>query len=147
MADSEGQGYINHLAQNLGWPRPKYVPDYHKVMAGHDYPVLKAQNALGQAIYGEERLLDAETKELLFIMMFTVLRSRREQIGAHIQMAIDLGISPQKILETIEMALPVAGVIGYLDGFEAWREVTGAEGIEPTVEIRYTERYDAPPDA
>jgi 4-carboxymuconolactone decarboxylase len=140
MVDQEAQDYINGLAQTLEWPRPRYVPEFHKVMAGHDYPVLKAQNALGSAVYGESRLLDPETKELLFVLAFSVLRAGHEHMSAHIQMALDLGISSQKILETIEMALPIGGVMAFLVGFEAWREVTQAAGIEPTVALR---QFDA----
>ena len=31
-------------------------------------------------------------------------------------------------------SLPEAGIVAFQEGFEAWREVTGAEGIERTVE-------------
>ena len=50
-------------------------------------------------------------------------------------MALDLGLSKEEILEAIEITLPEAGVGVFQEGFEAWREVTGAEGIEPTVEV------------
>jgi 4-carboxymuconolactone decarboxylase len=136
MEDNEAQEYINNIARTAGaWPRPNYVPDFHKIMAQHDFKVLKAQNALGQATYGDQRSLDAETKELLFIAMFTTMRAGREQLTAHVQMALDLGISSGKILETMELTLPVAGIVAFLAGFEAWREVTQAEGLEPTVPI------------
>jgi 4-carboxymuconolactone decarboxylase len=58
--------------------------------------------------------------------------------GAHTEPhkdALDLGVSKEEILETIEIALPEAGIVAFQEGFEAWREVTGAEGIEPTVEV------------
>jgi 4-carboxymuconolactone decarboxylase len=58
--------------------------------------------------------------------------------GAHIELhkvALDLHLSKEEILETIEIALPEAGIVAFQEGFEAWREVTGAEGIEPTVEV------------
>jgi 4-carboxymuconolactone decarboxylase len=133
MPTDEAQEYIDNIARTMGtWPRPAYVPDFHKIMAHADFDVLKAQNALGQATYGKQRSLDARTKELLFLAMFTVMRSGREQLTSHVQMALDLGITPAEILETMELALPVAGIVAFLAGFEAWREVTNAEGIEPS---------------
>jgi 4-carboxymuconolactone decarboxylase len=35
----------------------------------------------------------------------------------------------------MEMSIPEAGIVAFQAGFEAWREVTGAEGIEPSVEV------------
>jgi 4-carboxymuconolactone decarboxylase len=35
----------------------------------------------------------------------------------------------------MEIAIPEAGIVAFQTGFEAWREVTGADGIEPTVEV------------
>ncbi|MFZ0666037.1 MAG: carboxymuconolactone decarboxylase family protein [Acidimicrobiales bacterium] len=136
MPTDEAQEYIDNIARTMGtWPKPAYVPDFHKIMAAADFDVLKAQNALGQATYGNNRSLDARTKELLFIAMFTVLRCGREQLNSHVQMALDLGITPAEVLETMELALPVAGIVAFLAGFEAWREVTGAQGIEPSVPV------------
>jgi 4-carboxymuconolactone decarboxylase len=137
MDDNEAQEYIDQFARDAGvWPKPGSVPDFHKIMAYHDIRVLKAQQALGQATYGAERTLDPVTKELLFLAMFTAMRSNREQITAHVRMALDLGISSQQILETLEMVLPVAGIVAFLAGFEAWREVTNAPGLEPSAERR-----------
>ena len=39
----------------------------------------------------------------------------------------------KEILEAIEITLPEAGVVAFQRGFDAWREVVGAEGIEPMV--------------
>ena len=58
--------------------------------------------------------------------------------GAHIELhkvALDLGVFKEEILETIEIALPETGIVAFQEGFEAWWEFTGAEGIEPTVEV------------
>jgi 4-carboxymuconolactone decarboxylase len=134
MANPDAQAYIDNVAQAAGkWPRPAYVPDFHKIMANNDLAVLEAYNALGRATYVEQRSLDAKTKELLFLAMFTVLRSGREQLTSHVQMALDQGITAQEILETMELAIPVAGIVAFLPGFEAWREVTRAQGIEPSI--------------
>ena len=110
----EKQAYIDEMVSKRG-----YVLDYHKVMAAQDYDVLQATNGLVNAAYLKERRLDRKTKEL---------------IQSHIRVALDLGVSKEKILEAIEISLPEAGLVAFQEGFEAWREVTGAEGIEPTVE-------------
>jgi 4-carboxymuconolactone decarboxylase len=125
----EKQAYIDEMAKKRG-----YVLDYHKVMTEQDFEVLQAANGLIEAAYLKERGLDRKTKELLFIVSLTVMRASKGHIQSHIRVALDLGLSKEEILEAIEITLPEAGVVVFQEGFEAWREVTGAEGIEPTVE-------------
>lgn len=125
----EKQAYIDEMAKKRG-----YVLDYHKVMAEHDFEVLEATNGLVSAAYLDERSLDRKTKELLFIVSLTVMRASKGHIQSHIRVALDLGLSKEEILEAIEITLPEAGVVVFQEGFDAWREVTGATGIEPTVE-------------
>ncbi len=124
----EKQAYVDEMAEKRG-----YVLDYHKVMAELDFEVLQAANGLIEAAYLKERRLDRKTKELLFIVSLTVMRASKGHIQSHIRVALDLGLSKEEILEAIEITLPEAGVVVFQEGFEAWREVTGAEGIEPTV--------------
>ncbi len=126
----EKQAYIDEMAKKRG-----YVLDYHKVMTEHDFEVLQATNNLVSAAYLEERRLDRKTKELIFIVSLTVLRASKGHIQSHIRVALDLGVSKEEILEAIEITLPEAGVVVFQEGFDAWREVTGATGIEPTVEV------------
>jgi 4-carboxymuconolactone decarboxylase len=125
----EKQAYVDQMAEKRG-----YVLDYHKVMAEQDFEVLQAANGLIEAAYLKERRLDRKTKELLFIVSLTVMRASKKHIQSHIRVALDLGLSKEEVLEAIEITLPEAGVVVFQEGFEAWREVTGAEGIEPTVE-------------
>ena len=125
----EKQAYIDEMAQKRG-----YVLDYHKVMTEHDFEVLQAANGLVNAAYLEQRMLDRKTKELIFIVSLTVMRASKSHIQSHIRVAFDLGLSKEEILEAIEITLPEAGVVVFQEGFEAWREVTGAEGLEPTVD-------------
>jgi 4-carboxymuconolactone decarboxylase len=125
----EKQAYVDQMAEKRG-----YVLDYHKVMAEQDFEVLQAANGLIEAAYLKERRLDRKTKELLFIVSLTVMRASKKHIQSHIRVALDLGLSKEEGLEAIEITLPEAGVVVFQEGFEAWREVTGAEGIEPTVE-------------
>lgn len=127
----EKQAYIDEMAEKRG-----YVLDYHKVMTEHDFEVLQAANGLVSAAYLEERRLDRKTKELLFIVSLTVMRASKGHIQSHIRVALDLGLSKEEILEAIEITLPEAGVVVFQEGFDAWREVTGAEGIEPSVEAQ-----------
>ena len=127
--EAEKQAYVDEMAQKRG-----YVLDYHKVMAAQDFEVLQAANSLVNAAYLKERRLDRKTKELLFIISLTVMRASKGHIQSHIRVALDLGVSKEEVLEAIEITLPEAGVVVFQEGFEAWREVTGAEGIEPTVE-------------
>ncbi len=126
----EKQAYIDEMAKKRG-----YVLDYHKVMTEHDFEVLQATNNLVSAAYLDERRLDRKTKELIFIVSLTVLRASKGHIQSHIRVALDLGVSKEEILEAIEITLPEAGVVVFQEGFDAWREVVGAEGIEPSVEV------------
>lgn len=123
------QQYVDDMVRERG-----YVLDYHKIMAAHDFEVLTATNELVQRAYLQPRTLEASTKELIFITSLTVMRAGKGHIQSHIRVALDLGLSPQQILEAIEIALPEAGVVAFQAGFEAWREVVGAEGIEPSVQ-------------
>jgi 4-carboxymuconolactone decarboxylase len=125
----EKQRYVDDMVRSRG-----YVLDYHKVMAEHDYDVLQAANGLVHAAYLAERSLDRRTKELIFINSLTVMRAATGHIQSHIRVALDLGVSPREILEAIEIALPEAGVVAFQHGFDAWREVVGATGVEPTVQ-------------
>lgn len=128
--EEEQQAYVDEMARSRG-----YVLEYHKVMARHDYQVLQATNGLVDAAYLQQRTLDRRTKELIFIVSLTVMRASKGHIQSHIRVALDLGVSAQEILEAIEISLPQAGVVAFQQGFDAWREVVGAEGIEPSVDV------------
>lgn len=124
------QQYIDDMARKRG-----YVLDYHKVMAAADFDVLQAANGVVSAAYLNQRRLDRKTKELLFILSLTVIRAPMPQLRSHIQVALDIGLTPEEILEAIEIALPEAGVVAFQYGVEAWQEVVGADVLEPTIEV------------
>ncbi len=124
------QDYIDDMARTRG-----YVLDYHKVMAAEDFDVLQATNGLVNAAYLDERTLDRRTKELIFIVSLTVMRASKAHIQSHIRVALDLGLSPREILEAIEISLPEAGIVAFQTGFDAWCDVTGAKGLEPSIEV------------
>jgi 4-carboxymuconolactone decarboxylase len=128
METSEPQAYIDAMAKARG-----RVPAYHSIMSAQDYAVLKATNGLAQATLGEQRRLDARTKELLCIMCLTVLGAGVAFLAEHVRRALGLGATPDEVLEVLEIALPFAGIVAFLIGFEAWCEVTQPEGIEPTI--------------
>jgi 4-carboxymuconolactone decarboxylase len=129
VLSSPQQTYIDDMVRKRG-----YVLDYHKYMANADFEVLMAANNLVDAAYLKPRLLDRRTKELLFILSLTVMRAEKFHIQSHIKVALELGVTPQEILEAIEIALPEAGVVAFQTGFEAWREMVGAEPLEPNPE-------------
>ncbi len=124
------QSYVDDMAAKRG-----YVLDYHKVMAAADFPVLEAANQVVSATYLDERRLDRKTKELLFILSLTVMRAPKPQLCSHIQVALDLGLSPEEILEAIEISLPEAGIVAFQWGVEAWQDVVCIEPIEPSVTV------------
>jgi 4-carboxymuconolactone decarboxylase len=126
--EHDAQTYIDDMASKRG-----YVLDYHKVMAKQDFDVLRAANGLVSAAYLDQRTLDRRTKELIFIVSLTVMRATKGHIQSHIKVALELGVTPREILEAIEISLPEAGIVAFQTGFEAWREVVGADGLEPTV--------------
>jgi 4-carboxymuconolactone decarboxylase len=125
--DDGRQEYVDDMVRRRG-----YVLDYHRIMAAQDFPVLQAADGLVHAAYLKERTLDRRTKELLFVLSLTVLRAERHHIASHIRTALKAGATAQEVLEAIEIALPEAGVVAFQHGFDVWREVVGAEGIDPT---------------
>ena len=128
--DEEKQTYIDDMARRRG-----YVLGYHKGMAEADFEVLKAADALIGAVYTTPRRLDRKTKELIFCASLTVMRAGKGQLQSHIRAAMQHGATAEEVLEAIEIALPEAGVVAFQAGFEAWREVVGVAGIEPSVAV------------
>jgi 4-carboxymuconolactone decarboxylase len=127
--DEEKRAYLDQMVRERG-----YVLDYHKALAAADFETLRSFNDLLEAVYLRPRRLDRKTQELIFIHGLTVQRAGKGHIQSHIRVALDLGVSPEEILEAIELVLPEAGVVAFQAGFEAWREVVGVEGIQPSVQ-------------
>lgn len=128
--DDEKQAYVDDMVRRRG-----YVLAYHKALAAADFEVLQAADQLVAAVYTTPRRLDRKTKELLFCATLTVMRAPKAQLQSHIHAAMAHGASAEEVLEAIEIALPEAGVVAFQEGFEAWREVAGVTGIEPTVQV------------
>ena len=127
MPDTEAQQYVDEMVRARG-----YVLRYHQIMAASDYEVLKAANNLISAAYLSERRLSRGTKELIFIASLIVLNAPKEHIQSHIRVALNSGVTPEEILEAIEITLPEAGVVTFQRGVEYWHEVVGGPIIEPT---------------
>jgi 4-carboxymuconolactone decarboxylase len=124
------QEYIDEMARKRG-----YVLDYHKYMANADYDVLVAANNLVDHVYLRERQLDRQTKELLFIVSLTIMRAGKEHIKSHMRVALDLGLTPEEILEALEITIPEAGVVIFQEGLEAWTEAVSAVPLEPSMGV------------
>jgi 4-carboxymuconolactone decarboxylase len=130
VTDSDAQRYLDDMVRERG-----YVLDYHKRLVGADYEFARAANEIVDAAYLKQRRLDRKVKELIFIVSLTAMRATRAHIQSHIRVALDLGCSPEEILEAIEIALPEAGIVAFQEGFEAWAEVVGAPALEPSVAV------------
>ena len=126
----EKQAYIDEMVQKRG-----YVLDYHKALVQQDFEVMKKANELVEAAYLKERTLDRKTKELIFVVSLVVMRAPKAHIQSHIRAALNHGATEEEILEAVEISLPEAGVVVFQEGFEAWREVVDAQGIEPNQEV------------
>jgi 4-carboxymuconolactone decarboxylase len=133
MATEEQQRYIDEMVAKRG-----YVLDYHKVLTKHDFDFMRAANDLIEAAYLRERVLDRKTKELIFVATLTAMRASKGHIEGHVRVALESGASPEEILQAIEIVLPEAGVVAFQAGLEAWQNVVGADGVEPTVSGRST---------
>lgn len=132
----ERQAYLDEMVRARG-----YVLDYHRVLAEQDFDALRSFNTLIENVYLKERTLDRKTKELIFVASLTVMRSEKGHIKSHVKAALDAGATEAEILEALELTLPEAGIVAFQHGFDAWKEVTGAEGINPSVET-YDGRND-----
>ena len=130
MTNPDAQEYLDDMVRERG-----YVLDYHKRLVGADFEFARAVNDVIDAAYLKQRRLDRKTKELIFIVSLTVMRAAKAHIQGHIRVALDLGCTPEEILEAIEISMPEAGVVAFQEGFNAWAEVVGAPALEPTVPI------------
>jgi 4-carboxymuconolactone decarboxylase len=137
MSDTEAQEYLDEMVRKRG-----YVLDYHKKLVAADHDFAKAVDGIVQAAYLEPRRLDRKVKELIFIVSLTSMRATRAHIQSHIRVALELGCTPEEILEAIEITMPEAGVVAFQEGFEAWAEVVGAPALEPSVEVAGNRRGD-----
>ena len=124
---STAQEYLDEMVRERG-----YVLDFHKKVVTADLEFARSANELVSAAYLRQRRLDRKTKELIFIVSLTVMRASRAHIQAHIRVSLELGCTPEEILEAIELSMLEAGSVAFQEGFEAWAEVVGIESLEPS---------------
>jgi 4-carboxymuconolactone decarboxylase len=129
MSGQEAQEYLDEMVRQRG-----YVLEYHKRLVAADHEFARAVNDIVEAAYLKPRLLDPKVKELIFIVSLTSMRATKAHIQSHIKVALELGCTPEEILEAIEISMPEAGVVAFQEGFNAWAEVVGAPALEPTVD-------------
>ena len=131
----EKQAFLDHMVQQRG-----YVNDLHRIVATYDLDVAKAMNGVPSSIYLAQRTLDKKTKELLFILSMTCLKLPQYVIEGHMRKALDFGVTPREIFETLEMAIPEAGFPAFEHGLKAWVEVVGAEPLNTKGEMYTADR-------
>jgi len=125
--EAEKRNFVDKMYRERG-----YILDFHKVMAAEDFEFLKAYNQFLEASYTKQRILDARTKELLYIVALTALKATAEHIKAHVKLALEYGATKQEILEALETCLPAMGVPAFMGGFEAWKQVVSPNRVEPS---------------
>jgi 4-carboxymuconolactone decarboxylase len=132
-APGRKQAYINKMARERG-----FVLDYHKVLVKHDFEAMQRINEFLEGIYLKRRRLDMRTRELICLVALILQRASQGQIRSHMKLALDLGVSREELLESVELVIPLGGFVPFQAGLRAWCDVTGATGIEPTT-AAYTE--------
>ncbi len=127
MVEAERQAFVDRMYKERG-----FIFDFHEVMAAEDFDFLKAYNQLIEACYIKRRILDAKTKEIIYMVALTAVKASVDQIKAHIKLAVDYGATKQEVLEALEICLPIAGVPAFMIGFEAWKQVVSPNRVEPS---------------
>jgi 4-carboxymuconolactone decarboxylase len=131
--DAERQEYIDGFAERIkDNPPTDRAVRIHKLLAKYDLGVEKANSELNRQIVAGGPL-DDKTKELLFVLGYTVRGFDQQHIAWHTRAALRAGASPEEILQALELSILMSGVVPFMKGVEAWADATGAEGIEPTV--------------
>jgi 4-carboxymuconolactone decarboxylase len=123
------QAYIDKMIRERG-----FVLDYHKVLVKHDFEAMQRINEFLEGIYLKRRRLDLRTRELIVVVALILRRANPGQVKSHMRLALDQGVTRAELLEAVELVIPLSGFIEFQAGLQAWCEVTGATGIEPTVE-------------
>jgi 4-carboxymuconolactone decarboxylase len=119
--------YLNGIARSRG-----YAHRYQRLLADHDFDVLRAINPVPVAVYVEKRLLGDGLKELLLVVSFASLRTPRYIIQAHIRKALSFGISGRQVLEALELMLVDAGRLAFENGLLAWTDAGATAESSPT---------------
>ncbi|MBS7697449.1 MULTISPECIES: carboxymuconolactone decarboxylase family protein [unclassified Chelatococcus] len=118
--EAEKQAFLSAFARSRG-----YVHPFHHVLAEYDLPVLKLIDAVGLAMYVEQRNLSARTKEILVVAGFVALNAQTPLVQSHISKAFRLGV-------TLEEMVDVMLVVGWQAGQAAFlRAMSALRGVQP----------------
>lgn len=100
-----------------------FVLDFHKILIQEDLEFLKRYEELVATAYTRQRRLSKKVKEFVFIAALTALQAEKSHIGAHMKVAIENGATKQEILEVLECIFPPCGVLRFMNGLAALKEV------------------------
>ena len=121
---------------------PGYVYPFHTYLAEHDFSWLDAHQDWYEQIRAE-RWLPLKYKELLFVTA-GLLKLFEPGVRTHITKALELGATPDEILETIEVAahtgggaIPVLGVRVLIEVLEGRELPKGPEWVAAQTRDRH----------
>lgn len=99
---------------------------------------LKKHNDATQANYLKPGLIDRKTKELAIIAACVSLRDSAAHLQCHMHAAQNAGVTPEEILELIELLGGWIGNVAKINGLEAWRATFRPDlpTIERVVELQ-----------
>ena len=82
---------------------------------------LKKHNDATEANYLKKGLIDRKTKELVIIATCVALKDSAAHLQCHMHAARNAGVTPEEILEMIELIGGWMGNVAKINGLEAWR--------------------------
>ncbi|HKA44953.1 MAG TPA: carboxymuconolactone decarboxylase family protein [Burkholderiales bacterium] len=110
--------------------------DFVAQLKGAD--ALKKHNDATEANYLKKGLLDRKTKELVIIATCVALKDSAAHLQCHMHAAKNAGVTPDEILEVIELIGGWMGNVAKINGLEAWRATFRPDipSIDRVVELR-----------
>lgn len=108
--------------------RRGYVLGMHRTLAEADPEFLQAYEGFLNAAYLRPRSLARASKEIAYIGALTALSTPREHLRAHMEAALQAGVSAGEILEVLEQLMPAVGVPRFMEALTVWRECALPEG-------------------
>ena len=110
--------------------------DFEAQLWGADY--LKKHNDHTEANYLKKGLIDRKTKEMVIIATCAALKDSPEHMQCHMHAAKNAGISPEEILEMLELIGGWMGNVAKINALEAWRATFRPDipTIDRVVELR-----------
>jgi alkylhydroperoxidase/carboxymuconolactone decarboxylase family protein YurZ len=105
-----------------------YLYPWQEYMAEHDAEFLSRYEELWDSIGARATHLTAETKQLILV---GVVASRLDDVAMRTQIAraLRMGISPDAVLEALQVAYLPSGALTLVHGVKALMDCIEAEGI------------------